>query len=132
MILLLVVALVGCKQRMSLEEQTRNSFLSKSAAEGAYAGETPVMTYDEYQHQIATNAERLSLRIQNDDQSQYLMLKLSDPPKSVGQMLSIEVQSLAVDGIDAKTYSVEYKKTDMKMMWFWSKTDMVGFVIPVF
>lgn len=84
---------------------------------------------DQNQNQTAINSKRLTYRLQNQDQSQYIHVKFADKPVTVGQKIKVIFSfkgfSFLKEEMEMEVVRVEEEK-------IWISGDNTGIVIPVF
>lgn len=81
------------------------------------------------QNQVAVNSKRLTYRLQNQDQSQYIHVEFAEKPAVVGQkvkaVFSFQGVSFLKEEMEMEVVRVDEGKV-------WLSGDNAGIVIPVF
>lgn len=81
------------------------------------------------ENQVAVNPKRLTYRLQNQDQSQYIHVQFAKEPAVVGQKVKAVFSFRGVSFLK-ETMEIEVVRLEEGKMWL--AGDNVGIVIPVF
>lgn len=84
---------------------------------------------EQEQVQVAVNPKRLTYRLQNSDQSNYIHVKFDEKPATVGQKITAE---FSFQGFSFLKERMELEVVRMDSDKMWLSGDNVGVVIPVF
>ncbi|MDR0692822.1 MAG: hypothetical protein LBF69_07295 [Prevotellaceae bacterium] len=80
-------------------------------------------------NQVAVNSERLTYRLQNQDQSQYVHVKFAEKPAAAGQKVKAEFSFQGVSFLKEEMEMEVFRVNEGKV---WLSGDNAGIVIPAF
>ncbi len=81
----------------------------------------------DYGIQVCINHERLTFRLQNSDQSEFVHAEFSSAPSEVSEKVTVSVTSLGFD-LAKGNFEMEVVKADGERVWLASET--VNMIIP--
>ncbi|MBD3588608.1 MULTISPECIES: hypothetical protein [unclassified Bacteroides] len=81
------------------------------------------------QNQTAVNSKRLTYRLQNQDQSQYIHVQFAEKPATVGQTVKATFSCRGISFLKDEM-QMEVVRTDEGKIWL--SGDNAGIIIPVF
>ena len=130
-IVLFALFLMGCqpdnprKNSANLEE-----FLQKKEA-GLFGYGKYLFRYSSDDCQVSVNKRRKHVRLQNDSQTYYVHMELSNFPNAPKEKLEIRM-SYKLDGEQVnEDYSMEVMESRQGKMWLWDNKKHTGIIIPV-
>ncbi len=105
-------------------------FLKKEQA-GLYGMGGYLFRYSQENCQISVNKRRLSVRLQNDNQSNYVHIKLSGFPATPKEKIEVGL-SYNVGGEDLQDNCImEVVNCGTDKMWLWDNKKHTGLILPV-
>ncbi len=81
------------------------------------------------QYQVSVNNKRLTYRLQNQDQSQYIHVQFAGNPSAVGQKIKAAFSFQGVSFLKSEM-EMEVVRVDGEKVWL--SGDNMGIIIPVF
>lgn len=129
--LLFVMILGSCKDEIQDHQVlTKDNFQNQTTC-GIYSRSETLFAFDENIHQYAFNQSMNSFRIQTDDQSSYLVLRLSKTPK-IGDKVILTVQAQGIKTIRTGRFYVEVMRHDSEGTWLWDERHQQGYLLKLF
>lgn len=124
LIAICAVSFISCEKEEPFSQQELDFTCQKDP--GIYVSGQSLIRYDKYDTQVCRNSERTMFRIQNNDQSEYIMCKFSaDPQKE---------ENIEID-FDARGVSTAIKRSTFRLLkkepakvWLWSAEGEVGII----
>lgn len=129
-LLIAIVAITspGCKEDETTSVSGRDSFLENTEY-GLYVGNTRPMMYQKYEHQISTNADRTTFRLQTDNLSKVVACTFSkDPAQS--EALEVTLRTVGIPKVKNGTFRFTTVKVENGKCWLWNKEQQTGIIVP--
>ena len=122
--------LVGCDPHRPEESANLEEFLQKKET-GLFGNGRYMFRYSGEDCQISVNKRRKHIRLQDDKQSGYVHMELSDFPNTLKENLQVRL-SYSLDGnLTSSHYNMEVADSREGKMWLWDNKKHTGVIIPV-
>lgn len=92
-----------------------------------------IMTFNAQKCQLGYNDQRYEFRVLNDKLTDWFILRCSENPKSVGQVIKASLEYTTSDDIKTEkglTFTVEKISKD-GFIWMWEEEEKIGAVIKI-
>lgn len=126
----LAVALSSCrKSEENANISSVESFLLKEET-GLFGYGGFLFKYTEQECQLSINAKRKEIRLQNDNQTNWLHIQLAKFPSQVQEEIGVEF--IYMSGGDEITHSAAMKilKRTERLYWMWDGKQNLGIILP--
>lgn len=134
LLLLPVILLVlgtSCKKNGVPDEYEQMGDFIKKEKLGFFGYGGYLFKYSEEECQIAINSRRRQIRMQNDNQLDYVNVKFAKVPNSTDAEISVELRyKVGSDEIQAAVQMEIVKMGDGKI-WLWNREKKGGLILPV-
>lgn len=129
LLVILSTLTLSCRREVEIDSVEKRIFID-SYQIGSYISGRELLVYDPSIHQIAVNSKRSSIRIQNDDQTVFINLRLEAMPKTIGVNILADVYLSVNRKVEEYKVVLECSKIENRQMWLWDRENLLGFIIP--
>ncbi len=122
----------GCRRGNDMPDEHRQleDFIEKDAV-GLFGYGGFLFKYSEEECQLAVNHKRKQMRLQNDNQMDYVHIKFAKFPDASSVTLNVEVwYKVGKDEIHSVS-QMETVKTGNGKIWLWDMEKKAGLILPV-
>lgn len=128
---LFLFAAASCSEDNTTEDPTlsaQRNALQSSDDTGIYRAGEALMTFDKEKQQLVATPSKLTFRIQDDEGTKYVSLRLESMPTDTQAVRGIfsDNMGLSLGSID----DFVLLKSNAEYFWFWSDKTRTGFVYP--
>ncbi|MDR3119674.1 MAG: hypothetical protein LBU44_09745 [Mediterranea sp.] len=128
-LLICLLTLASCAEEEYAEKGIDKKDITGYNEAGFYSLDGVCVFTVQSRNQVAVNSKRLTYRLQNQDQSQYIHVKFAEKPATAGQKVKAEFSfhgvSFLKDEMELEVFRVNEGK-------IWLSGDNAGMVIPAF
>lgn len=124
------LVLLCCKKNEEPEGIANvNEFLAKKEA-GIFGYGGFLFKYNPQDCQISVNVKRHQVRLQNDNQTNWLQVHLTKFPSSKGETIELELRYMSGGDEIVNRTAMETVKTDDGKFWLWDQKNNMGIILP--
>lgn len=129
-VILAALLLLGCDPERPQKSASLEDFLQKKEA-GLVGYGKYMFRYSHEDCQICVNKRRKHVRLQNDKQSYYVHVELSNFPNTIKEKLEVTLSySLGGDQVNS-IYNMEVMESKSDKIWLWDNKKHTGIILPV-
>jgi hypothetical protein len=124
------LTLVSCTETEHAEKGIGKKDITGYSDTGFYSTDGVCAFTAQNRNQVAVNTKRLTYRLQNPDQSQYVHVKFVEKPEAVGQKVKVSFTFQGISFLKGETEEMEVVRVDEGKVWL--SGDNAGIIIPFF
>lgn len=126
-----LLLIVSCKKgEESPKVPDMDDFISKQEA-GLFGYGGFLLKYTPQECQIAVNVKRRQVRIQNDNQTNWINVHFSKFPFQTNEEIELELRYMSGGDEIVHTTVMETVKASDNKFWLWDQTKNMGIIVPL-